>query len=121
MKPGALLVNVARGPIVDQEALVAALASGRLGGAGLDVFEQEPLAADDPILTTAHVVAAPHALGYVDQLFRDCVGAACGALLDVAAGRVPADVANPAVLESPLFRAKLARATARSASDLQGE
>jgi phosphoglycerate dehydrogenase-like enzyme len=113
MKTSALLVNVGRGPVVDQHALVEALAAGRLGGAGLDVFEQEPVGPADPVLGAPHVVAAPHALGYWDQLFRDCVGAACGALLDVAAGRVPADVANPAVLESPLFRAKLGRAGAR--------
>jgi hypothetical protein len=68
-----------------------------------------------------HVVAAPHALGYWDQLFRDCVAAACGALLDVAAGRIPPGVANPAVLESPLFRAKLDRAAARFVRDAEGE
>jgi phosphoglycerate dehydrogenase-like enzyme len=121
MKTGALLVNVARGPIVDQSALAAALAAGRLRGAGLDVFEQEPVDAADPILAAPYVVAAPHALGYWDQLFRDCVGAACGALLAVAAGRVPADVANAAVLESPLFRAKLDRAAARLVRDAGGE
>ena len=109
MKPGAYLVNVARGAVVDQIALGAALREGRLAGAGLDVFEPEPVAGDDPILALENVVGAPHALGYTDQLFRDCVGSVCDALRDVATGRVPGDIANPAVLESPLFREKLAR------------
>ena len=60
MKPGALLVNGGRGALVDTDALVRALHSGHLGGAGLDVYETEPLPADDPILTCEQVVLTPH-------------------------------------------------------------
>jgi phosphoglycerate dehydrogenase-like enzyme len=109
-----VLVNIARGPIVDQAALAEALHAGRLGGAGLDVFETEPVADDDPILTAPNVVAAPHALGFWNQLFRDCVAEACSVLLEVAAGRVPPEVVNRAVLESARFQAKLERFAARS-------
>ena len=113
MKPSAFLVNVSRGPIVDQAALAAALQEGRLAGAGLDVFEQEPVDPDDPILTAPGFVGAPHALGYWDELFRRSVADACSAILHVAAGRVPSDIANADVLESPLFTDKLSRFASR--------
>jgi phosphoglycerate dehydrogenase-like enzyme len=70
MKPGAILVNISRGPIVEENALVEALRSGHLTGAGLDVFDREPLPADHPFRSLDNVVVTPHT-GYVtERLFR---------------------------------------------------
>jgi phosphoglycerate dehydrogenase-like enzyme len=107
MKPTAFLVNVARGAIVDQAALVDALESGQIAGAGLDVFEHEPVDPNDGILRARNVIAAPHSLGYTDELLRSCIGGACSAILAVAAGEVPEHVVNREVLTSTAFLSKL--------------
>jgi phosphoglycerate dehydrogenase-like enzyme len=109
MKPTAFLVNVARGPIVDQAALVDALREERLAGVGVDVVNPEPLPADDPLLSAPNVIGAPHSLGYTDELLRGCVEQACQSLIDVASGLVPEDLANPEVVENPRFVEKLGR------------
>ena len=107
MKSTAFLVNVARGAIVDQAALVEALESERIAGAGLDVFEREPVGLDDDILGARNVIAAPHSLGYTDELLRSCIDGACSSILAVAGGRVPAHVVNREVLTSAAFLRKL--------------
>lgn len=101
MKTTACLINVARGPIVDEQALISALQSGRIRGAGLDVFESEPLAADSPLRTMPNVICTPHALGFTDELLRGNGGSAARSLLDVAAGRQPMYLLNPQSLEHP--------------------
>lgn len=76
MRRGALLVNTARGPLVDKAALIAALGSGQLGGAAVDTHEPEPMPPDDPLRTAPNMILTPH-LGYVTrQNFRMyCEGA----------------------------------------------
>ncbi len=110
MKPSAFLINVARGPIVHQEALTAALQEKRIRGAGLDVFEKEPIDPDDPILGLENVILAPHSLCWTDECFRGIGRSACGSLVDCAGGRVPKNVVNQSVVDNALFQAKLARA-----------
>jgi phosphoglycerate dehydrogenase-like enzyme len=85
---------VARGPIVDQQALYEALRDGHIQGAGLDVFEREPVDPDDPILRLDNVIVAPHALCWTDECFRLIGQAAAASLLDVARGVVPRHVVN---------------------------
>jgi phosphoglycerate dehydrogenase-like enzyme len=117
MKPTAYLINTARGPIVDQQALVAVLKERRIAGAGLDVLTQEPPDADDPILKLDNVILGPHALCWTDQCFAGNGAADAKAVLDVQHGRTPRLVVNRAVLDSERWRGRMADFRARFGPD----
>ncbi|MBM3947479.1 MAG: dehydrogenase, partial [SAR202 cluster bacterium] len=104
MKPTAFLVNVARGPIVDQAALTQVLQEGRIAGAALDVFEQEPVDPNDPILALENVIVAPHAICWTDECFRGNGTSACQSVVDVFSGRAPRSIVNRDALSHPRLR-----------------
>ena len=112
MKPGAFFINTARGPIVDQAALIRVLSENRIRGAALDVFEQEPLPDDSPLMQMENVVLTSHSLGWTEQLFRDMGRDACGGALALGRGEVPPHVVNRDVLDRPDFQRKLERLVA---------
>jgi phosphoglycerate dehydrogenase-like enzyme len=87
MKPSAYLINTARGPIVDEEALISALAARRIAGAGLDVFDVEPLPAGHPFTTLDNVVLAPHLGWTTDDGYRRFAESAADVLLAYLDGR----------------------------------
>ena len=107
MKKTAYLINTARGPIVDEKALIQALASKQIAGAALDVFEIEPTPADNPILKFENVITTPHALCFTDECFRLIAESAFRSTLAVARGEAPATIVDRAVLQHPAFKARL--------------
>ena len=107
MKSTAYLINTARGPIVNHDALVEALQGRRIAGAGIDVFEIEPVPRDDPLLKLDNVIVSPHSIAWTQEVFRDNSLHACRNVLEVAQGRAPRHVVNREVLERPGCREKL--------------
>ncbi|MDO5661439.1 MAG: NAD(P)-dependent oxidoreductase [Brachybacterium sp.] len=92
--PGGFLVNIARGSVVDEEALIQALRAERLAGAGLDVFETEPLPADSPLTGMANVVLAPHSLCWTRDFIDATAAEVRECLVAMARGERPATVVN---------------------------
>jgi phosphoglycerate dehydrogenase-like enzyme len=89
MKPTAVLVNTSRGEIIDEQALAAALREGRLAGAGLDVFDKEPVDPHHPLLALDNVVASPHSAGTTIDTWQRRLDFAFGNMRRVAAGEAP--------------------------------
>ncbi|CAN5251177.1 hypothetical protein BH10PSE9_BH10PSE9_23660 [soil metagenome] len=115
LKPTAYFINVARGEIVDQSALVRALRERWFAGAGLDVFEHEPLGLDDPLLALDNVILTPHWLPSTRDAARLTMTTMSNGMLRAARGLVPENVVNRDVLGRPGFLAKLARFGANQA------
>ncbi len=98
MKPSAILVNVSRAGVVDEEPLIAALEAGRIAGAGLDVFHAEPLDPDYPLLRRENVVLTPHLAWYTEEAFRRCEDQTFESVVDILEGRIPSNLKNSDVL-----------------------
>ena len=98
IKPGCRIVNTSRGVVVDEQALIHALKDGRLAGAALDVFEEEPVPGDHPLCGTPNLLLTPHIAGQtqesMDQMATDCARG----IIDVLQGRKPVDLVNPEVM-----------------------
>jgi phosphoglycerate dehydrogenase-like enzyme len=109
MKPTAYLINTSRGPVVDEKALTRVLQERRIAGAGLDVFEQEPSPADNPLYRLDNVLVTPHALCWTDQCFAGIGAADVKAVFDVMHGRVPTGIVNRDIVDRPAWREKLKR------------
>jgi phosphoglycerate dehydrogenase-like enzyme len=97
MRPGALLINTSRGPVVDERALAAALRDGPLGGAGIDVYESEPPAPDNPLLGAANAILTAHTAGLTVESARELALAAAAQVLAVLDGARPANLVNAQV------------------------
>ena len=99
MKPTAYLINTSRGPTVDEAALIAALQEGRIAGAGLDVFEKEPLPLESPLRRLDNVVLTPHSASYSDHAFRLLSRRVADSAVHVLSGQWPRFVANKGILK----------------------
>ena len=107
MKPDAVLINTARGPIVDEPALIEALQNQQIAGAALDVFEKEPVSKDSPLTAMDNVILTSHSIAWTEELFRDMGRIDCQGALAIYRGEAPQHVVNPKVLDSSKFLEKL--------------
>ncbi|MBC7939187.1 MAG: hydroxyacid dehydrogenase, partial [Chitinophagaceae bacterium] len=97
MKPGAVLINVSRGPVVNTAALIAALQAGHLGGAALDVHDRQPLAPDEPVFDAPNLLLTPHVAGITATSLLGMSRGAVETMLALLRGERPPNVVNPEV------------------------
>ena len=98
MKSSAFLINTARGSLIDEGALVQALISGKIAGAGLDVVAQEPVQSDNPLLHMKNVIVTPHMLGFTKEARKSIKQGVHQALRFLIAGDIPPHIANPEII-----------------------
>jgi len=103
MKPGAILINTARANLIDEAALIQHLQTGRLGGAGIDVFTEEPPPLDHPLFGLPQVVLAPHTGGSTEEALARTAVSVVSQVVDVLNGKKPAYLVNPEVWERRRF------------------
>jgi len=103
MKPTAFLINTARGPIIDRDALLHALHERWIAGAALDVFEPETLPADDPLLAEPGLIATPHVAFYSEESVLELESRAARNVAAILAGKRPESIINPEVLALPCW------------------
>jgi len=101
MKPSAYFISAARGPIVDEAAMYAALKEKRIAGAGIDVFEAEPTPPDNPILKLDNVIVSPHSLCHTDECNRLLAEGSFKSAVAYASGKAPPHLINPDALQHP--------------------
>lgn len=94
MRRSAYFINMARGPVADEQALISALQSGTIAGAGLDVFEQEPISPNNPLIAMEQVILTPHALCWTDECFDAIAREGLGCVVDFSLGKTPKSVVN---------------------------
>ncbi len=109
MKRDAYLLNTARGGIVDEDALYDALKEGRIAGAALDCFTEEPVTTPHRFGELDNVLLTPHSIAWTAELFRDIGRSVCQGMLDLSLRRLPRGVLNPEVFERPGFQEKWER------------
>ncbi len=109
MKPSSFVINVARGPIINQRALTEALKNGKIRGAGLDVFEAEPIDPNDPLLALDNVIVTPHQACMSDQCAHDIGRQTMDTALGLRSGKLPDSIINREVLDDPRLQEKLRR------------
>ena len=97
LKPGCIVINTSRGAVVDTAAVAAALTAGALWGAGIDVFEEEPLPADDPLVKAPHALLTPHAAYWSEEAGLELRTRMTQNAIDVVLGREPHDCLNKQV------------------------
>ena len=101
MKSTAYLISTSRGPVVDEAALIEALQGGWIRGAGIDVFEQEPVHPDNPILGMDNVVVSPHSLCHTDEYYKLAWSGKLQQAAQILRGEIPEALVNREVLERP--------------------